>query len=307
VGRTSLTIRRHTAAVIAFTLFFFALLLVRSRRGTAFPDGDTYQTYMSPRSAAAGRALPHAGHDDQRRRHRSSRRPGRRVQKGDRHHPEMDRRRHRGGPQAGPGRQRRRRHRPRQEARGRIPAPRLRRQPPRLRPQLLHGRRSTRRPGRSLRLGHGRRGLRPHQVGRRPVRQPRRPLGDPRPGARPLGPGRRPARRELPRDRPRDGRDPPRGRRAAGLHPDGHRHLLCAPQPLRPRPRLRERPRTREHLRRDGRRPGPRPRGALRRGHGPHRLPDLPARPEAHRRLHGQRRPRLFEPMAAVPGVDLDK
>lgn len=54
MGRTSLTIRRHTAAVIASTLFFLCFAPGSLSPGNGpFPDGDTYQTYMSPRSAAA--------------------------------------------------------------------------------------------------------------------------------------------------------------------------------------------------------------------------------------------------------------
>jgi len=58
VGRTSLTIRRHTAAVIAFTLFFLCFAPGSLSPGSgSFSDGDTYQTYMSPRAAAAERSL----------------------------------------------------------------------------------------------------------------------------------------------------------------------------------------------------------------------------------------------------------
>ncbi|MCK7540067.1 MAG: ABC transporter permease [Marinilabiliales bacterium] len=56
-------------------------------------------------------------------------------------------------------------------------------------------------------------------------------------------------------------------------------------------PALRERPGPRERLCRHRRGPGPRPHGPLRRGHGLRRLPDLAARPEAHRRLQRQGRP----------------
>ena len=286
--------RSFVIPALALTFIFGILLEWEHKRGDTYRRDSPPGQSRVPRdqSACCRRADADAGHDDERRRDGPPRRPGRRLQEGHRHHPQVDRRRDGRGPQAGPGRQRRRRHRPRPQARGRVPPRRLRRQPPGHRPELFHDRRSART-------------TRPASPA--PRRPPRPSAASSSSGAAFVSRGDKSGThtRELDLWALAGGKpataylETGQGmaetlrvaaeRRAYTLTDTATFYGLRGLSGLRPV--YRERARAREHLRRDRRRPGPRPHGPLRRGHGLHRLPDLAARPEAHRGVPGQGRP----------------